>query len=210
MATIEVLGYPIVVAADALASLGQLASEHAPAHQYAIVTDENVAPHYLARVRETLVASTSPERVHCVVIPAGETQKTRERWGAITDTLLAAGCARDTAVLALGGGVVGDLAGFVAATYMRGIPVVQVPTTLLAMVDASVGGKTGVDTPAGKNTVGAFHPPRLVLIDPATLTTLPVRELRAGLAEVIKHGVISDSAELERVAALAPGMFAGT
>jgi len=111
--------------------------------------------------------------------------------------------------VALGGGVIGDLAGFVAATYMRGVPVVQIPTTLLAMVDASVGGKTAVDTPAGKNTVGAFHPPTFVVIDPATLASLPTRELRAGLAEVIKHGVIADGAEIDAVCALAPSLEAG-
>lgn len=210
MPIIDALGYPIVVAADALSQLGRLASEHAPAHQYAIVTDENVAPHYLPATRDALAHLVAPERVHAVVIPPGEGEKTRERWAAITDTLLAGGCGRDTAIVALGGGVVGDLAGFVAATYMRGIPVIQMPTTLLAMVDASVGGKTAVDTPAGKNTVGAFHPPRLVLIDPATLASLPARELRAGLAEVIKHGVIADAAELDRVSRLVPELFGGS
>jgi 3-dehydroquinate synthase len=108
--------------------------------------------------------------------------------------MLAEGCGRDTTVVALGGGVVGDLAGFVAATYMRGVPVVQCPTSLLAMIDASVGGKTGVDTAAGKNLVGAFHPPAIVLIDVETLATLPLPHRRAGLAEAIKHGVIADAA----------------
>jgi 3-dehydroquinate synthase len=123
--------------------------------------------------------------------------------------MLAHGCARDTTVVALGGGVIGDLAGFVAATYMRGVPVVQIPTTLLAMVDASVGGKTAVDTPAGKNTVGAFHSPALVVIDPSTLASLPRRELRAGLAEVIKHGVIANAAEIDAARALAPTLDTG-
>jgi 3-dehydroquinate synthase len=150
------------------------------------------------------------DRVHRVVIPAGEEHKTREQWARITDTLLAHGCARDTTIVALGGGVIGDLAGFVAATYMRGVPVLQIPTTLLAMVDASVGGKTAVDTPAGKNTVGAFHAPALVVIDPATLASLPARELRAGLAEVIKHGVIANAAELDAVTGLAPLLLGGT
>ena len=157
---------------------------------------------------EPIVDRATWDRVHEVVIPAGERYKTREQWASITDSLLALGCARDTAVIALGGGVIGDLAGFVAATYMRGVPVVQVPTTLLAMVDASVGGKTAVDTPAGKNTVGAFHPPALVIIDPCTLASLPVRELRAGLAEVIKHGVIADGDELNRVASLGSALDA--
>jgi 3-dehydroquinate synthase len=202
MALIDALGYPIVVDSGALDRLTALVREHARAHRYAVVTDENVAPHYLGRVRDALASVGGADRVHEVVIPSGERHKTREQWASITDALLALGCGRDTVVVALGGGVVGDLAGFVAATYMRGVPVVQIPTTLLAMVDASVGGKTAVDTPAGKNTVGAFHPPALVIIDPCTLASLPARELRAGLAEVIKHGVIADRDELNRAASL--------
>jgi 3-dehydroquinate synthase len=199
---IDTLGYPIVIGSAALDRLTDLVREHASAHRYAIVTDENVAPHYLDRVRGAVAHVATADRVHDVVIPAGERHKTRERWASITDALFAAGCSRDTVIVALGGGVVGDLAGFVAATYMRGVPVIQVPTTLLAMVDASVGGKTAVDTPAGKNTVGAFHPPALVVIDPGTLASLPARELRAGLAEVIKHGVIAGGDELQHVASL--------
>ena len=126
------------------------------------------------------------------MIPAGESNKTRDAWARLTDQMLARGCGRDSTVIALGGGVVADLAGFVAATFMRGIPVVQVPTTLVAMVDASIGGKTGVDTYAGKNLVGAFHPPAAVVTDPQTLGTLPLREVRAGIAEIVKHGVIAD------------------
>jgi 3-dehydroquinate synthase len=212
--TIDTLGYPIVIASGGLAHVARVVEERAPSHRYAIITDDNVAPHYLDRVRESFVAGSSRgaarDRVHAVVIPAGEEHKTRERWSAITDTLLAHGCGRDTAIIALGGGVIGDLAGFVAATYMRGIPVVQIPTTLLAMVDASVGGKTAVDTPAGKNTVGAFHPPVAVIIDPATLGTLPARELRSGLAEVIKHGVIADGTVIDEVDAIAPALFSAT
>ncbi|NUS98806.1 MAG: 3-dehydroquinate synthase, partial [Gemmatimonadaceae bacterium] len=130
-------------------------------------------------------------------------------WGHLTDELLANGAGRDTTVVALGGGVVGDLAGFVAATYMRGGPVVQLPTTLLAMVDASVGGKTGVDTPAGKNLVGAFHPPAAVVVDVDTLGSLPLRELRAGFAEVVKHGVVADARYFAEVEAVAPRLVAG-
>jgi 3-dehydroquinate synthase len=126
--------------------------------------------------------------------PAGEKHKTRTTWSTLTDQLVTAGFGRDSAIVALGGGVTGDLAGFVAATYLRGVPVVQVPTTLLAMIDSSIGGKTGVDTAAGKNLVGAFHHPALVLIDPRLLTTLPTDEVRWGLAEAIKHGVIADAA----------------
>jgi 3-dehydroquinate synthase len=158
-------------------------------------------------VRDALGADGKADHVFTVIIPAGEQHKTREQWAAITDMLLANGCGRDTTIVALGGGVIGDLAGFVAATYMRGVPVVQIPTTLLAMVDASVGGKTAVDTPAGKNLVGAFHPPAIVVIDPATLASLPHRELRAGLAEVIKHGVVADNAEFEVVHAILPALL---
>ena len=118
-------------------------------------------------------ARPRPSRVH--TIPAGEASKTRKSWSRLTDELLDAGFGRDSAIIALGGGVVGDLAGFVAATYMRGIPFVQVPTSLLAMIDASIGGKTGVDTRAGKNLVGAFHHPALVIVDPLALATLPAR-----------------------------------
>jgi 3-dehydroquinate synthase len=121
--------------------------------------------------------------------------------------MLGKGYVRDSAVIALGGGVVGDLAGFVAATFMRGIPVVQVPTTLVAMVDASIGGKTAVDTFAGKNLVGAFHPPAAVLIDPQLLATLALRELRAGFAEIIKHGVIADEPYLFQVASSASDLL---
>jgi 3-dehydroquinate synthase len=142
-------------------------------------------------------------------VPPGEAFKTRESWARLTDEMLAAGCGRDTTVIALGGGVVGDLAGFVAATFMRGVPVVQVPTSLLAMVDASVGGKTAVDTPAGKNLVGAFHPPAAVVIDPFVLRTLPVGELNAGFAEVVKHGVISDTSYLRRVTDLLSSLPGG-
>ena len=138
-----------------------------------------------------------------LTIPAGETNKTRDTWARLTDQMLAKGYGRDSAVIAVGGGVVGDLAGFVAGTFMRGIPVVQVPTTLMAMVDASIGGKTAVDTPAGKNLVGVFHFPAAVLIDPQVLATLPLREMRAGLAEIVKHGVIANEAYLREVASSA-------
>jgi 3-dehydroquinate synthase len=142
-----------------------------------------------------------------MMIPAGESNKTRDVWSRLTDQMLAKGYGRDSAVIALGGGVVGDLAGFVAATFMRGIPVVQVPTTLVAMVDASIGGKTGVDTFAGKNLIGSFHLPSAVLVDPHLLATLPLRELRAGLAEVLKHGVIADGAYFRQVASGVPELL---
>jgi 3-dehydroquinate synthase len=179
-----------------LDSVGAIAREVAPAHRYALITDSNVGPLYAAKVLNQLQKGTAD----VLTIPAGESHKTRESWVRLTDQMLAKKYGRDTVVIALGGGVVGDLAGFVAATFMRGIPVVQIPTTLVAMVDASIGGKTAVDTPAGKNLVGAFHPPAAVLVDPQLLATLPLREMRAGFAEIVKHGVIADGVYLREVA----------
>lgn len=144
-----------------------------------------------------------------VPFPAGEWNKTRETWISITDRLLSAGLGRDGAIVGLGGGVVGDLAGFVAATYLRGIPYVQVPTTLLAMIDSSIGGKTAVDTPAGKNLVGAFHQPKAVFADINTLSTLPPLHLSAGMAEAVKHGAIADREYFERLRVLAPSVLRG-
>lgn len=186
--------YDILVGPGALETLPACLAAVCPATHYAIVTDTTVAPLYAERVT-TLLRSDTP----CTVcnFPAGEWNKTRETWSAVTDQLLAAGVGRDGAVLALGGGVVGDLAGFVAATYLRGIPYVQLPTTLLAMIDSSIGGKTGVDTTHGKNLVGAFHQPRAVIADTATLTTLPPVHRAAGMAEAIKHGFIADPDYLE-------------
>ena len=176
--------------------MGAFARDLVPAHRYALITDSNIQPLYAGEV----VSQFESGSLEVLTIPSGESNKTRETWSRLTDQLLAKGFGRDSVVIALGGGVVGDLAGFVAATYMRGVPVVHVPTTLVAMVDASIGGKTAVDTPAGKNLVGVFHPPAVVLIDPHLLATLPLRELRAGFAEVIKHGVIADEAYLREVA----------
>jgi 3-dehydroquinate synthase len=168
----------------------------APAYNYVVITDDMVGARYAEPLGVDLARHG---RVSSYRIPAGEAHKTRDSWARLTDSMLAGGCGRDTTVVALGGGVVGDLAGFVAATYMRGVPVVQCPTSLLAMIDASVGGKTGVDTGAGKNLVGAFHPPAVVLIDVETLATLPPAHRRAGLAEAIKHGVIADADYFERI-----------
>ncbi len=154
-----------------------------------VLTDANVAPHYLARVQ----AALSEKQVQTCVLPPGEQEKTLARFAEVTDVLADMGASRDATVLALGGGVVGDLAGFVAACWMRGVRFVQLPTTLLAMVDSAVGGKTAVDLPQGKNLVGAFHQPSAVLADVATLDTLPERELRAGLAEVVKYGALGDA-----------------
>ena len=178
----------------------------APAHRYAVVTDVNVQPLYA----DALLADLSEHGgVSLHVIPSGEEFKTRSVWARVTDELLEAGCGRDTTVIALGGGVVGDLAGFVAATFMRGVPVVQCPTTLLAMIDASVGGKTGVDTEAGKNLVGAFHPPSAVLADVDVIATLPEDHRRAGLAEALKHGIICDAAYLASLESHAAAIISG-
>lgn len=156
----------------------------------AIVTDSNVGALYAERAADSLRrAGFAP---HVITFPAGEEHKTIQTVMQVWGELLQAGIERGSPVIALGGGVVGDLTGFAAATYLRGVPWINVPTTLLAMIDSSLGGKTGIDLPQGKNLAGAFYPPRLVLADPSLLTTLPERELRGGLAEVIKHGVIGD------------------
>lgn len=199
---IDVLGYRVHVGPWLLDELGRIVRAVAPAHTIAVITDEEVAPFHAAHVVGSLRPFAGAERIIYRAIPAGERHKTREQWGALTDWMLEERCGRDTTVVALGGGVVGDLAGFVAATFMRGIPVVQVPTSLLAMVDASVGGKVAVDTPAGKNLVGAFHQPAAVVIDPTVLQTLPLAHLRAGMAEVIKHGLIADADYLAEASAL--------
>ncbi|HJU65993.1 MAG TPA: 3-dehydroquinate synthase [Gemmatimonadaceae bacterium] len=196
--------YDITVRCGALDDVGTIVRSAAPAHRYAIVTDTVVAPLFAERVR----SSFGPEAVDLLSIQAGEEHKTRETWQQLTDRLLASGIGRDSAIVALGGGVVGDVAGFVAATYMRGIPHVQVPTTLLAMIDASVGGKTGVDTPAGKNLVGAFHQPAAVVIDPEALATLPAAQIRSGLAEAIKHAVVADGSYFDRIDAQAEELLA--
>jgi 3-dehydroquinate synthase len=188
---IEVLGYEVVVGAGLIDRLGEIAVRVAPAHRYALVSDDQVAAHWMARAAQSFTQAGAA--TIATTVPAGESSKSRAQWASLTDWLLEHGAGRDTTIIALGGGVIGDLAGFVAATYLRGVPVIQVPTSLLAMVDASVGGKTGVDTPAGKNLVGAFHQPAAVVIDPATLATLPAAHRRAGIAEVLKHGAISDA-----------------
>lgn len=164
----------------------------------AIVTDSHVDLLYAHGLVQTLLAGGF-DVVEPVVFPEGEASKTRETKAWIEDRLLAARLGRDAWIAALGGGVVGDVAGFVAATYLRGIPFVQFPTTLLAMVDSSVGGKTGVDTPAGKNLIGAFWQPRAVITDTACLDTLPETEFHAGLGEIIKHAIIADADLFDRL-----------
>ncbi len=173
-----------------------------------VISDDAVAPLYLQRVLDALCAARPGARLAHWAMPAGEASKTLSRFGEAIDAIARAGARRDATVYALGGGVVGDLAGFAAAAWMRGVDCVQLPTTLLAMVDSSVGGKTAVDLPQGKNLVGAFHPPRAVLADTATLRTLPARELRAGLAEVVKYGAIVDAGFLDWLDAHAEALLA--
>jgi 3-dehydroquinate synthase len=199
--------YPVVIGMGALHGLGvRVAAQGFKAGtKVLVVTNPVVHDHYGGAALESLRASGFDANV--LVIEAGEDQKTPATVGLIHDAAFARKLERGSLIVALGGGVVGDMAGFAAATWLRGIAVVQVPTTLLAMVDAAIGGKTGVNHPGGKNLIGAFHQPRLVLIDPAVLATLPVREFRAGMAEVIKYGVINDAplfAELETAAAQDP------
>ncbi len=174
-----------------------------------VVSDDNVAPLYADRVEATLRTARPSLQVARFVMPAGEQEKTLARFSQCIDALAALGATRDATVVALGGGVVGDLAGFAAACWMRGIDVVQVPTTLLSMVDSSVGGKTAVDLPQGKNLVGAFHPPRAVVVDTTALRTLPPRELRAGLAEVVKYGAIFDAGFIDWLQAHAQALLDG-
>jgi 3-dehydroquinate synthase len=185
--------YPVYVEAGALARLDELVGEHLPGRRVAMIADASVHELYRSG-RMGLVPCWSGETI---TFASGERSKTRESWARLTDALMERGFGRDSGVIALGGGVAGDLAGFVAATYMRGVPHLQVPTTLLAMLDASVGGKTGVDTPQGKNLVGAFHPPAAVIADPQTLATLTDGDYRAGLAEAVKHGLIADRSYFE-------------
>jgi 3-dehydroquinate synthase len=191
--------YDIVIERGALASLGQRCRAVGLKGVAAVVTNPTVAALYGAAVRESLEAAGYA--VAQIEMPDGEEYKNSSTLNRIYDDLLAAGVDRSSFIVALGGGVVGDVAGYAAATWMRGIPFVQVPTTLLAQVDSSVGGKTGIDHPRGKNLIGAFYQPRLVLIDVDTLTTLDQRQFRAGLGEVIKYGVVVDRPFFEYVEA---------
>jgi 3-dehydroquinate synthase len=205
--------YSILIGGGLLDRLGAECARLQLGHRCALITDTHVAPLYARQAQHSLSAAG----FECLrlTLPAGETAKTLRVARDCYDQLAAHGLERTSGVVALGGGVVGDLAGFVAATYLRGLPFVQVPTTLLAQVDSSVGGKVAVNLPAGKNLVGAFHQPRLVLCDLRTLRTLPKRELRSGLAEVIKYGIIRDAAlfrrlerDLPALLALEPGLLA--
>jgi 3-dehydroquinate synthase len=184
-------GYHILLGRGLLPTLPRRLAEAGLAGRVAVITDEAVAPDWAGAVATAFAAAGRAAQV--IVLPAGERHKNLATVAAIYDRLIEAGIDRQGVVVALGGGVIGDMAGFAAATYLRGVAFVQVPTTLLAMVDASVGGKVGVDLPQGKNLVGAFKQPGLVLIDPDLLASLPASEFRNGLAEVVKHGLIADA-----------------
>ena len=183
--------YPGLVGVGLLEGLGECVRKCLPRESCAIISDSNVAPLFADRVKRGLTSAGFKPTL--ITIPAGEKSKTIEQAGAICDQMIAGGLDRQSFVVGLGGGVIGDISGFVAAIYHRGIPHVQVPTTLLAMVDSSIGGKTGVNTAAGKNLVGAVHHPLLVIDDIDVLRTLPRREFNQGFAEIIKHAIIADA-----------------
>jgi 3-dehydroquinate synthase len=190
--------YPIQIGPSLLEDVGQV-GRYVDGPRAVVVTNTVVAPLYLERLSLSLTAAG--KQVTSVILPDGEEEKSWANLMRIFDVLLAEKCDRKTTLVALGGGVIGDMTGFAAATYMRGVPFVQVPTTLLAQVDSSVGGKTGINHPLGKNMIGAFYQPQAVIADTATLNSLPLRELSAGLAEVIKHGAIIDTEFFEWIEA---------
>ena len=189
--------YEVVVDRGILARIGSLLPPRFEGATGAVISDENVGPLHAGTVMTGLTEAGF--RPVLITVPAGESSKTMQQAEAICDRMIGAGLDRSSFVVAVGGGVVGDLAGFVAAIYHRGIPCVQVPTTLLAQVDSSIGGKTGVNTTAGKNLIGAWHQPALVISDVDALVTLPAREFRQGFAELIKHAVIRDAEMFERL-----------
>ncbi|TXF97498.1 3-dehydroquinate synthase [Massilia arenae] len=197
--------YPIAIGPGLLDDAALLA-RHIGGNKVAIVTNTTVAPLYLAKVAGHLRAAGRD--VLEIVLPDGEEHKNWQSLNLVYDALLQHKCDRKTTLVALGGGVIGDLTGFAAASYMRGVPFVQIPTTLLSQVDSSVGGKTGINHPLGKNMIGAFYQPRAVIADTATLDTLPARELSAGLAEVIKHGAILDAAYFDWIEANVEALLA--
>jgi 3-dehydroquinate synthase len=199
--------YDIVIGRDAIASLGKRISALRPGAGVFIVTDENVARHVLPAAREALDGARIKHG--SIVVPPGESSKSFTVFEQVCEAIIAARMERGDLVIALGGGVVGDLAGFAAAVVRRGLDYVQVPTTLLAQVDSSVGGKTAIDSRHGKNLVGAFHQPILVVADTALLDTLPAREFRAGYAEVVKYGLLGDAGFFAWLEANWRDMFAG-
>ena len=192
--------YPIHIGAGLISSSALYAAHLSGTA--AIVTNEVVAPLYLGRVKSAL----APARMVEIILPDGEQTKSWETLNRVFDALLGARLGRDTLIVALGGGVIGDLAGFAAAVYQRGVPFLQVPTTLLAQVDSSVGGKTGINHPSGKNLIGSFHQPSVVVSDTDALQTLPSRELAAGLAEILKHGLLGDAEYFDQVVSALPAL----
>lgn len=197
----------IVLGRGVLGALPTWLAAQAPAARYVVVSDETVAGLHGRPAAERIEAAG--HAVHLLTFPAGESHKTSGGWARLVEALGDLGLGRDGCVIGVGGGVTGDLAGFAAATFARGVALVQVPTSLLAMVDAAIGGKTGVDLSAGKNLAGAFHQPRLVLIDPDALATLPDRVLHDGLAEAVKHGLIADRAYVEWIGQHASALLDG-
>jgi 3-dehydroquinate synthase len=203
--------YTVLIGSGLLETIGSTIGKILRGSGCAIITDTNVAPRFGNQVKQSLL--TVGFQPTLIAIPAGEKSKTLEQAGKICNRMIAAGLDRQSFVIGLGGGVVGDLSGFVAAIFERGIPHVQIPTTLLAMVDSSIGGKTGVNTIAGKNLIGAFHQPSLVIDDVDVLKTLPRREFNQGFAEMVKHTVIADAAmfaELKKNVAQASGLRTAT
>ncbi len=195
--------YPILIGAGLIGD-ADLMREQIKARDILIVTNETIAPLYLTKLQAALAG----KRTSALLLPDGEAYKTLESYSRILDALMEARFNRDAAVVALGGGVVGDMAGFAAASYQRGIDYVQLPTTLLAQVDSSVGGKTAVNHPKGKNMIGAFYQPRCVIADTSTLATLPEREYKAGIAEVVKYGLIYDSSFFDWLETNVPALSA--
>ena len=189
--------YPIFVGSETLAIFGAFFLQHCDSKKAVVITDENVGPLYAQAVTKSL--NGSGVQSHTITVPAGEATKRKEVVESIYDKLFDLSIERSDVVIALGGGVVGDLAGFVAATFKRGLNFVQLPTSLLAMVDSSIGGKTGINHPRGKNMIGAFYQPKMVFADTAVLKTLPRRELGCGLAETVKHAVIRDGEFFEHL-----------
>jgi 3-dehydroquinate synthase len=183
--------YPALVGSGLIASTGEEVAKRLRCHRCAIISDTNVAPLLADRVKQSLTSSGFQPTL--ITIPAGEKSKTLEQAGAICDHMIATRLDRQSFIIGLGGGVIGDISGFIAAIFHRGIPHVQIPTTLLAMVDSSIGGKNGVNTGAGKNLIGAVHHPSLVIDDLEVLKTLPQREFNQGFAEIIKHAIIADA-----------------
>lgn len=194
--------YDILVEAGVLDHAGKFIHAAGLSGHAALITDANVALHYTDRVKSSLEAAGCKVSTH--VIPPGETSKTMDQVQLLCRSLIEHHHDRSSFVVALGGGVVGDIAGFVASIFYRGIPYVQIPTTIVAQVDSSIGGKTGVNEPEGKNLIGCFHQPRFVLVDPTTLHTLPRRVFQEGFAEVIKHAAIRDSVMLGRLESMDP------